>query len=649
MRPQPSRLPPASAKGLAGFEIDRQRPVEFRLDGRMFSAFEGDTVLTALLASGVDTIGLHRGQPIGLRPEAAPAIAPAGTGPNDALPMDRVPVRSGADYRLVAPGRRSGIFTRLFQPGRTLGLLLDDDGRSLIRPWRSQPGQIEAGADMLVIGGGVAGMSAALAATRAGLAVTLIEKTASLGGYSGLFGTLDGEPTPEEHLSRLNADIRANPAITLWTNCEAFAIAPGRVRVHRVETSSACTAGKVLDLPARFITLATGSIERLPVVPGNRRPGVAGAQEAYELARRYGIWPGHSVMLATSANPAYRLATLLADTTIGVDRITDGRDRANSRFIEFCKASGFRLFPGTVPTDIGSADGRVAVSLPHGEPVIVDRLILSGGWQPDLLLWHMVGGQSRWNGSTQRLEPSGKIEGIALAGAAAGYLTRKGCAASGTAAVETLLGRVGTPVEDPVIDPLYETPDSQMCALENSGAESLAYLDAEAGLMLRPGPVRGNGLKRFFTRPERLSAILSESPKPLSVAAISAGVALGLIPEASAGIIAEERVALIPLAPEAAKEAAVAPDTPSVPAYLYGRFGHDAVEVRLSLPEQRQVESGALIFLDHDTSDPLFAVGTVLRMRNGHAAALLAAAHAQPSTRLVVRDFGQTVSAAVSA
>ncbi|WP_152658646.1 hypothetical protein [Devosia chinhatensis] len=49
-----------------------------------------------------------------------------------------------------------------------------------------------------------------------------------------------------------------------------------------------------------------------------------------------------------------------------------------------------------------------------------DALIVCGGWQPDLSLWHMAGGSSLWQSLRQRLEPVGNIDGIALAGSAAG-------------------------------------------------------------------------------------------------------------------------------------------------------------------------------------------------------------------------------------
>lgn len=644
MRPQINRLPATAGKGFAGAHIDRTRPIRFAVNGRMIPAYHGDTVLSALLAAGVDTLGTHEGHPLGLRVSAAPAIAYM-TAPDHALPMERVPARDGADYRTIVEGPAPGLLARLFQPGRTLGLRLNSHG-GLVRSWRAIKGRHVSPTDLVVIGGGVAGMAAALAGADAGLKVTLLEASPHLGGHSGLFGTQDGESTPEENVAALAAEIAASDAITVQTHAEAFAIGEGLVRVHQLETHGERVTSDILDLPARFIVIATGAFERLPVLPGNRLPGVAGAQEAFELAHRYGIWPGQSWLLATSGNAAYRLATLLAESGIVLDRILDGRDQASSRYIEFCKAYGIRQFPGTVPSAVSpGSNGRLSIALPPGEPVLVDRLILSGGWQPDLTLWHLAGGESRWNGQRQRLDPAGNVPGLALAGAAAGYLTRHGCVTSGIDAIDRLLGRPGMGVDDPVIDAVYETPDRQMHAGDDGEAAIPAYLDADDTLMLRPAQPQPRRWAGIFRRGREAPVrVLSEAPQPLSIGAICAGVGVGLIPAESAGIIAQERVALVPLARTDTAPVAADIEPLQVPPYLADRFGPDAIVATLRHDPSRQLGSGALIFEDEDSRDPRRAVGVVLRSRDGRTEALLAAA----ARRLVIRDLDQAIPAEVA-
>src|SRR5690606_9803296 len=139
MRPQINRLPATAGKGFAGAHIDRNRPIRFTVNGRVIPGYHGDTVLSALLAAGVDPLGTHEGYPRGLRTGPAPAIAQVGA-PGHALPMERRPAPDGAEYRLIAHGPAPSLFARLFQPGRTLGLTLDSHG-SLPRSWRAIKGR----------------------------------------------------------------------------------------------------------------------------------------------------------------------------------------------------------------------------------------------------------------------------------------------------------------------------------------------------------------------------------------------------------------------------------------------------------------------------------------------------------------------------
>src|SRR5690606_28043081 len=207
-------------------------------------------------------------------------------------------------------------------------------------PWRSRAGTRDTEIDLVVTGGGVAGLSAALTAARAGLSVTLLEAGPVPGGHSGLFGTQDGEDAPEISMARLREAAEAHDAIRIICRAHAYAIRPGLVRAHLVELKDGKPIGRVVDLAARVMVVATGPRERLPLFAGNRLPGVIGTLDAYELATSYGIWPGQSALFATGSNFAYRLAMLTSDAGIAVPRIIDTRPGPASRFIEFSRAYG---------------------------------------------------------------------------------------------------------------------------------------------------------------------------------------------------------------------------------------------------------------------------------------------------------------------
>lgn len=657
MRPQINRLPENAPKGFAGIAIDRTRPLRFRLDGRIVSGFAGDTVLSAALAAGIDTVGQHLDSPIGLTSRAHPAISHASLAndPQFALPMARTPAQDGAEFVTFGVERSRGM-ARLFQPGRTLGLKLDS-AHPLSRPWRTIPGAADAAPDLLVIGGGVAGLSAALAGARAGLTVTLVEARGFLGGHSGLFGTQEGEDAPEESMARLSAEVEATEAITVLTATQVFSIRPGLARAHRIETAPGTSRGRVIEIAAERIVIATGALERLPIFAGNRLPGIVGCLDAYEMATRFGVWTGQRAIVATSSNPAYRLAMLASDAGIGIGRILDARPESASRFIAFSRAYGIVQSPGTVVASAGTARAGGLLSVHtesrHGVTLATDRLLVCGGWQPDLTLWHIAGGASAWDAGRGRIEAQGRLDSIALAGSAAGYFTRRGCIQSGADAVDQLLGRERRAVDDPIVDPVHETPDGPLAIAPPVSEGAPTYLDGGIGLMERPAEAARK--RRFaFWRPAAPGGLtlLSEAPQALAVNEVAAGVDLALIPAEAAGIVAQERVASVPLSVE---QELPGPDTwvpieaTEIPSFLLGRYGPEARLVRIIPSEARILEAGALIFPDSDARHPFQSIGVVLRHDPAGAVGFVAASAATTNYPVTVREKGQIVRAQIAA
>ena len=652
MTPQTYRLPETAPKGFAGTAIDRARPLQFQLDGRIISGFDGDTVLSAALASGIDTVGQHLNSPIGLSWRACPAISHArlANDPQFALPMARTPAQNGAEFVTSGTERSRGL-ARLFQPGRALGLKLDT-AHPLPRPWRTIPGAADTTTDLLVIGGGVAGLSAALAGARAGLTVTLVEARSFLGGHSGLFGTQEGEDAPEESMARLSAEVAAAEAITVLTETQVFSIRPGLARAHRIETAPGTSRGRVIDISAVRIVISTGALERLPIFAGNRLPGVTGCLDAYEMATRFGVWTGRRAVVATSSNPAYRLAMLASDAGIDISRILDARPESASRFIAFSRAYGIVRSPGTLvaSADIARAGGLLSV---HTESrsaatLVTDRLLVCGGWQPDLTLWHIAGGSSVWDARRFRLEAHGRVDSICLAGSAAGYFTRRGCIQSGADAIDQLLGRERRPVDDPIVDPLHETPDGPLAIAPSASGSAPTYLDAGVGLLQRPAEAARKKRLAFWQTVPRGLTLLSEAPQPLTVNEVTAGVDLALIPREAAGIVAQERVASIPLSVEQNQSAPddwVPIEATEVPDFLFGRYGQEAKIVRIIPNEARVLEPGALIFANSDAKHPDQAIGVVLRDGAAGAVGLVTGNAAATGYPVTIRDKGQIVRA----
>lgn len=662
-----SRLP-AGDHPFSGRLIDRGQPLRFELNGRVIEGFAGDTVLSAALAAGITVAGLRDGAPLGLDEHFAPPVVSVDAPERaNALPMDRLPAREG--MRLVSIGARhrrhatTGTLARLrhllYGPGRSLGHVFDR-ASALAGPWIDLPPGETLAAGLCVVGGGVAGMAAALYGARLGERVVLVERGPVLGGLADYFGTTEGEEPVHKLIPRLRAEIAAEPAITVLTRAEAFAVYDREVRVHQVVAESEPVRARVLAVETPRIVLATGTAERLPVFPGNRSPGVVGAATAFLRAERYGLWLGHRAMVVTGNNVAYRLARLARDAGLDVLRVVDPRRQPQSRFIDFAKAYGIGLMRGTQVHMAEPARGNLSglwVQLadtgtgPSGAPVWTDQLILGGGWQPALALWHMAGGHSRWNAELARIEAEGAIDGLALAGSVAGIVTTPACQQSAQAAVAGLFSRRQPPVEDRPLSPIYETPDAPT-SIARLGAPGLAYLDSGVSLTVRPA----------LPRPRRFKVLggddgprfpFAEQAYALSLGDVAAAVQIGAVPEADTAIVTAERCIVAGDLIDAARQQPVAPPNghapaPEIPDFLVGRFGPRPGLWRLAAVDGRRFEPGCLIHVNSDARNPLLAIGVILGPvgeGEARAYALIGKAGLAPGDTLVVRDGSGPVTA----
>jgi sarcosine oxidase subunit alpha len=620
------RLPATAPQGFAGTLIDRSRSLRFRLNGREISGFAGDTVLSAALACGVDVLGRLGPALIGLDTAASPAVQPQGADRPAALPMDRLPAIDGADLVTLAPRRDRfplagvGGWVRRKALGdrHVLNLSLGDAPASST-PWLDGAVAETRAADLIIVGAGVAGLAAAGLAVGLGKRVIIVEAAPEPGGALPYFGAVESEAGPREQIAELVAAL--NPArppkdapkgsAELLHGTEAFRVFPGRVLAHQVHLLDGKPQGRVLALEAPHIVLATGSVERLPVFAGNRLPGIFGSLDGFTLARRYGVWPGRRTLVATPHSHAYRLALYLHDAGVAVSRIIDSRLAPQSRFIDFCKATGVTFSSGLLPQDVQPVMTRDSYQLSVGFAGVAaapaaaakfdtDILVAAGSFQPQLGLWLAAGGRIGWSAESQMLVPHGTLDGIAVAGSAAGWRSTRAAIRSGEAAVLTQLGRAAPPIDDPVIPAMYETPDgpNPIAPRVISGRQP-AFLDRGPSYLTRALGEAGSNTA------DRRTGLMT-------LGAVVAAVELGAFTPLAAADIARERTALgADLVDEGWMPPALAAQGDTPPAWLAGRFGDRPVKARLSSTDGRVFEPGALLFARSDVADARQAIGAV--------------------------------------
>lgn len=163
--------------------------------------------------------------------------------------------------------------------------------------------------DVVVIGAGVAGLSAALAAAEEGRSVVICDE--------GVVGEMIAPSADRARVDELAARVTASPAITLLEQTPAIGVYEGPLVVLNEPSFLHLAHPEV-------VIVATGAVDRHGVFPGNDLPGVWLARGAARLAGVHDIAPGRRVvMVGTTAETPGHVEALKA-AGCEVTTITDG-------------------------------------------------------------------------------------------------------------------------------------------------------------------------------------------------------------------------------------------------------------------------------------------------------------------------------------
>lgn len=177
--------------------------------------------------------------------------------------------------------------------------------------------------DVMIIGGGPAGMNAALAAADSGAQVLLVDKFQKLGGQlvkqtHKFFGWAQrGAGTRGFNLAKqLAAQVNAQPNIKILLGYEVVGGYPD-------QTYLAVSWEDHVKISAKKVVVCTGAAERMILFENNDMPGVMGAGAVQTLMNEYGVLPGENFLIVGSGNVGVILAYQLLQAGANVDAIID--------------------------------------------------------------------------------------------------------------------------------------------------------------------------------------------------------------------------------------------------------------------------------------------------------------------------------------
>ena len=411
------RLEPQS-----GEVIDRTTPLKFTWNSKKHVGFAGDTIVSALLANNerVFSRSMKYHRPRGVLtadywdPNATVqvGIEPNVRGAHRLLEADMEVSAQNAwpslDFDIKAANQLAGRFL-------TAGFYY----KTFIKPQRLWPayekvlarfapgGVVDlntphgyhdkryAHPDVVVAGGGPAGLAAAIGAAQAGMSVMLVEHSQHLGGHLR-WGTDQDRAIADELESAARVagvEILTDSTVTGRYDDNWIAISQ-RNHPNVVE--------RLIKARAKTLVVAAGLIERPYVFAGNDLPGVMLSGAVRRLINMYAVRPGNRAVVLTANAEGDAAVADLQRASVDVVQVVDAREGE------------------TISKATGSSRQLKSVTLIDGSTVKADLLVTAVGWTAPTSLLNMSGDRPSYSPKAARFFPTALPDNVIATGGLVG-------------------------------------------------------------------------------------------------------------------------------------------------------------------------------------------------------------------------------------
>ncbi|WAJ30279.1 sarcosine oxidase subunit alpha family protein [Antarcticirhabdus aurantiaca] len=460
-----------------------ERRIRFTFDNNPYEGLEGDTLASALLANGIHLTGrsfkYHRPRGIlGAGSEEPSALVEvrrdaARRQPNiratqqplyqglEAVSQNRWPTLDfdvGAVNSLFGRFLTAGFYYKTFMWPKSFWARVYEPNIRAAAGLGSAPEEADPDiyanrflhCDVLVVGGGPAGLTAALAAAENGDEVVICDENERFGGWLRVesdTALVDGKPGMR-WVDATVARLVSMPNVRLLPRTQAFGyyaqnmVALGeKLTEHEATPAADAPRERQWQVRAEKVVLACGAIERPLVFPDNDRPGVMLASAGRQYLNEYGVAVGRRVCVFTAHDAAYFAALDLKAAGVDVPAIIDLREEPETAPIREARAAGIEVLTGYGVKAVRGGKrvrGIVLEELRTGgdnRGIECDALLMSGGFTPSVHLFSQSRGGLTFVEGLQSFVPGKPAQNCVPVGAGNGTFDLAAAFAEAQAAV----------------------------------------------------------------------------------------------------------------------------------------------------------------------------------------------------------------------
>ena len=463
-----------------GGRIERSKLLRFTFNGERLDGYLGDTLASALLANGIRVVGrsfkYHRPRGVfssGIEEPNALVQLNEGARTEPNMQATRVELHDGlvansqncwpsVNFDLYAINNKikgllpAGFYYKTFKAPRWAWMKLYEPAIRRAAGMGVAPTQEDPDSyahryihcDVLICGGGISGIAAALSAGRSGARVILVDDGPEFGGQQRGHKVQIANSSVMDWVDRAIAELKSIDEVLLLSRTLAasyydhnMVILDQRVAGHKAFPEEFEPRHRLWQVRASEIILATGATERPLVFGNNDVPGVMLASATQTYANLYGIKMGNKAAFFTNNCSVYSAACDLAASGSQVAAIIDARENVPKSSLSMAERLGIPVFSSSV---VYKANGKNSLRsikvdrisetgqlLGQEQDFDCDLLGVSGGWTPNIHLHSQAQGALKYDEELTAFTPGEPGQRNYSIGAANGTFALSSCFAEG--------------------------------------------------------------------------------------------------------------------------------------------------------------------------------------------------------------------------